>query len=204
MIRTLAIYKKIFKKFSMKPTSSKCNSYTRDITVEGRISCLLESKKMVHCSTPKTRRRITTWKIQRKWFMIFCKESLALRMPKVDSNFSGFTEWEKEQNMPKELYQLRKAQMKKLQNAKHQGSTAYLSRKCPDKLFIDGNYIPRNWFNIDFLSFFQHACELIWNFFPFYAYANMFYYIDTSVLLENIPLVKFINATSGTRVVCFP
>ena len=79
---------KILKKFSMKPTSSKCNSYTRDITVEGRISCLLDTKKMVH--------RSTTWKIQRKWLMIFCKESLALRMPKVDSNFSGFTEWEKE------------------------------------------------------------------------------------------------------------
>ena len=30
------------------------------------------------------------------------------------------------------------------------------------------------------------------------------YYIDTRVLLENIPLVKFIKTTSGTRVVCFP
>ena len=29
-------------------------------------------------------------------------------------------------------------------------------------------------------------------------------YIDTSVLLENIPLVKFIKTTSGTRVVYFP
>ena len=28
--------------------------------------------------------------------------------------------------------------------------------------------------------------------------------IDTSVLLENIPLVKFIKATSGTRVGYFP
>ena len=28
-----------------------------------------------------------------------------------------------------------------------------------------------------------------------------YYYIDTSVLLENIPLVKFIKTTSGTRVV---
>ena len=28
-----------------------------------------------------------------------------------------------------------------------------------------------------------------------------FYYIDTTVLLENIPLVKFIKTTSGTRVV---
>lgn len=47
------------------------------------------------------------------------------------------------EEMPKELYQLRNAQMKKLQNAKHhQGSTAYFSRKYPDKLFIDGNYIP--------------------------------------------------------------
>ena len=47
-------------------------------------------------------------------------------------------------DMPKELYQLRRAQMKKLQNAKHSGSTAYFSRKYPDKLFIDGNYVPRN------------------------------------------------------------
>ena len=30
---------------------------------------------------------------------------------------------------------------------------------------------------------------------------NCSYYIDMSVLLENIPLVKFIKATSGTRVV---
>ena len=32
---------------------------------------------------------------------------------------------------------------------------------------------------------------------------SMLYYIDTSVLLENIPLVKFIKTTSGTRVVDF-
>ena len=30
------------------------------------------------------------------------------------------------------------------------------------------------------------------------------YYIDTDVLLKNIPLVKFIKNTSGTRVVYFP
>ena len=30
------------------------------------------------------------------------------------------------------------------------------------------------------------------------------YYIDTGVLLKNIPLVKFIKTTSGTRVVYFP
>ena len=30
------------------------------------------------------------------------------------------------------------------------------------------------------------------------------YYMDTGVLLENIPLVKFIKTTSGIRVVYFP
>ena len=45
--------------------------------------------------------------------------------------------------------------------------------------------------------------------FPFFSRHNfrvitrsetfaLFYYIDTSVLLENIPLVKFIKTTSGT------
>ena len=33
---------------------------------------------------------------------------------------------------------------------------------------------------------------------------NNIYYIDTSVLLKYIPLVKFIKTTSGTRVVYFP
>ena len=32
----------------------------------------------------------------------------------------------------------------------------------------------------------------------------IFYYIDTSFLLENIPLVKFMKTTSGTLVVYFP
>ena len=84
--------------------------------------------------------------------------------------------------MPKELYQLRNAQMKKLQNAKHhQDSTAYFSRKYPDKLFIDDNYIPRNWFNIDFVSFFQHACELIWIFFPSMHKVICYILVRTSV-----------------------
>ena len=32
----------------------------------------------------------------------------------------------------------------------------------------------------------------------------IFYYIDTSVLLENITIVRVIKTTSGTRVVYFP
>ena len=44
-------------------------------------------------------------------------------------------------------------------------------------------------------------------YFPFSLITDIYisiYYIDTSVLLENIPLVKFIKTTSGTRVVYFP
>ena len=44
---------------------------------------------------------------------------------------------------------------------------------------------------------------LIFLFFYFFTIVY-FYYIDTSVFLENIPLVKFIKTTSGTRVVYFP
>ena len=65
-------------------------------------------------------------------------------LPRVKTSLEG-KDYGVFEEMPKELYQLRNAQMKKLQNAKHhQGSTAYFSRKYPDKLFIDGNYIPRN------------------------------------------------------------
>ena len=46
------------------------------------------------------------------------------------------------EDIPKEVYELRKAQLKKLQNAKERGDTAYFSKKYPDKLFINGKYIP--------------------------------------------------------------
>ena len=36
------------------------------------------------------------------------------------------------------------------------------------------------------------------------SHISSFYYIDTSVLLDNIQLVKFIKTTSGARVVYFP
>ena len=46
---------------------------------------------------------------------------------------------------------------------------------------------------MDLLTHLGSVCEIVF-----------FYYIDTSVLLENIPLVKFIKTTSGTQVVYFP
>ena len=60
-----------------------------------------------------------------------CKERKLLK----DKFFSVF------EDMPKELYELRKAQLKKLQNAKETGDTAYFSKKFPDKLFINGKYV---------------------------------------------------------------
>ena len=50
-----------------------------------------------------------------------CKERKLLK----DKFFSVF------EDMPKELYELRKAQLKKLQNAKERGDTAYFSKKYP-------------------------------------------------------------------------
>ena len=45
---------------------------------------------------------------------------------------------------------------------------------------------------------------LKWKSLVFHCCLYNHYYIDTSVLLENIPLVKLIKTTSGTRVVYFP
>ena len=51
---------------------------------------------------------------------------------------------------------------------------------------------PQNCFIISFLPYSLQIKVL-----------DIFYYIDTIVLLENIPLVKFIKTTSGTRVLYF-
>ena len=66
-----------------------------------------------------------------------CEEILfKVRKLLKDKTYSVF------EDMPKEVYELRKAQLKKLQNAKERGETAYFSKKYPDKLFINGKYIP--------------------------------------------------------------
>ena len=46
------------------------------------------------------------------------------------------------EDMPKELYELRRAELKKLQNAKERGDTPYFSKKYAEKLFINGKCIP--------------------------------------------------------------
>ena len=44
-------------------------------------------------------------------------------------------------DIPKELYDLRKEQIKKLKEARQRGHTAYFSKAHPDKLFVNGKYI---------------------------------------------------------------
>ena len=45
------------------------------------------------------------------------------------------------EDIPKELHQLRKAQMEKLKQARKEGRRANFSKSEPDKLYIDGKYI---------------------------------------------------------------
>ena len=52
-----------------------------------------------------------------------------------DKDYSVFDD------MPKELYDLRKPQVDKLKEAKKGGLTAYFSKRYPDKLYVNGKFI---------------------------------------------------------------
>ena len=54
--------------------------------------------------------------------------------------------------------------------------------------------------NLDLTNFWKTSPENVLS----WRGVTPFYYINTSVLLQNIPLVKFIKTTSGTRLVYFP
>ena len=47
-------------------------------------------------------------------------------------------------DIPKELYEIRKSQMKKFKEARGKGRTVYFSKAQPDKLFVNGKFIPAN------------------------------------------------------------
>ena len=55
-----------------------------------------------------------------------------------DKQFSVFDD------IPKELYEIRKSQMKKFKGARGKGCTVYFSKAQPDKLFVNGKFIPAN------------------------------------------------------------
>ena len=48
------------------------------------------------------------------------------------------------EDMPKELYDLRKPQVEKLKEAKKNGLTAFFSKKYPDKLYVNGKFLSAN------------------------------------------------------------
>ena len=48
------------------------------------------------------------------------------------------------EDIPKELYNLRKSQFSKFKEAKRNGHNVYFSQKYPDKLYINGKFIPPN------------------------------------------------------------
>lgn len=45
------------------------------------------------------------------------------------------------EDIPKDLYELRKLQMKKFKEARERGHKAYFSKANPDKLFVNGKYV---------------------------------------------------------------
>ena len=45
-------------------------------------------------------------------------------------------------DIPKELYELRKKQQNKLKRARQEGLKAFFSKKFPDKLYINGKFVP--------------------------------------------------------------
>ena len=47
-------------------------------------------------------------------------------------------------DIPKELYDLRKQQREKLKDARKKGHTAFFSKKYPDRLYVDGNFISQD------------------------------------------------------------
>ena len=62
-----------------------------------------------------------------------------------DKQFSVFD------NMPKELYEIRKSQMKKFKKARGKGCTVYFSKVQPHKLFVNEKFIPANASLTDFV-----------------------------------------------------
>ena len=46
------------------------------------------------------------------------------------------------EDIPKELYELRKRQQNKLKRARQDGLKAFFSKKFPDRLYINGEFVP--------------------------------------------------------------
>ena len=62
-----------------------------------------------------------------------------------DKTFSVFDD------IPKELYEIKESHMKTFKEARGRGCTVYFSKAQPDKLFVNGKFIPANALLTDFV-----------------------------------------------------
>ena len=64
-----------------------------------------------------------------------------LVMDSARKHLKGHQDFHVFEDIPKDLYELRKLQMKKFKEAREKGYKAYFSKANPDKLFVNGKYV---------------------------------------------------------------
>jgi len=74
-------------------------------------------------------------------FLRYADREMVLRQARKTLKHKDFSVFE---DIPKELYKLRKSQSKKFKEAKDKGYNVYFSKKFPDKLYINGQVIPHH------------------------------------------------------------
>ncbi|KAL9982488.1 hypothetical protein ACROYT_G004537 [Oculina patagonica] len=74
-------------------------------------------------------------------FLRYSDRELVLRQDRKTLKDKDFNVFE---DIPKELYELRKSQNKKFKDAKARGCSVYFSKRFPDKLYVNGKFIPSN------------------------------------------------------------
>ena len=72
-------------------------------------------------------------------FLCYTDREMVLHQARKTLKNKHFSVFE---DIPKELYKLRKSHSKKFREAKDRGYNVYFSKKFPDKLYVNGQYIP--------------------------------------------------------------
>jgi len=62
-------------------------------------------------------------------------------MENARKHLKGHKDFHVFEDIPKELNELRKLQMKKFKDAREKGHKAFFSKANPDKLFLNGKYV---------------------------------------------------------------
>ena len=74
-------------------------------------------------------------------FLRYADREMVLHQARKTLKNKDFSVFE---DIPKELYKLRKSQSKKFKEAKDRGDNVYFSKKFPDKLYVNGQFIPHH------------------------------------------------------------